>query len=185
MLRIVGGKWRGRKLSVPDGRNVRPTSERARESLFNVLQHRLSGFEGLAVADLFAGTGALGFEALSRGAASLRAVEQATLACTIWRSNCPDLTAAQLIQGDARALPRAKSACDLLLMDPPFSQDFLNPALRSALQQGWIGPQTLIVCELDRSDPVPEVSDLTVTDDRRWGRNRFLFMELNAASATG
>src|SRR5215217_4167690 len=122
-MRIIAGSWRGRALAAPDGRATRPTSDRAREGLFSMLLSRLGSFEGLAVADLFAGSGALGLEALSRGAASCVFVENDAAAIRALRSNIANLRAQS--QCDVRAssvlaLGPAKEPLDLVLLDPPY-----------------------------------------------------------------
>lgn len=127
-MRIIAGKWRGRVLKAPVGKATRPTSDRAREALFSMLQSRLGSFEGLKVCDLFAGTGALGLEALSRGAAHCTFVEQDRAALDALKANIAML--------DADATIRAQSAenfkggpFDLVLIDPPYESGLGHRAL--------------------------------------------------------
>src|SRR5213596_3025759 len=122
-MRIIAGEWRGRSIEAPPGMATRPTADRTREALFSMLASRLGSFEGLAVADLFAGSGALGLEALSRGAASCLFVEQDPAAIRALRANIAALRAQP--QCDVRAssamqLGPAKAALDLILLDPPY-----------------------------------------------------------------
>ena len=122
-MRIISGQWRGRKLAAPPGDATRPTADRTRETLFSMLVSRIGSFEGLAVADLFAGSGALGLEALSRGAASCIFAEQDPAAIRAIRQNIANLHAQQ--QCDVRAgsvlsLGPAKQPLDLILADPPY-----------------------------------------------------------------
>ena len=122
-MRIIAGEWRRRPLQAPPGEATRPTADRARETLFSMLTSRLGGFEGLSVADLFAGSGALGLEALSRGAASCLFVEQDPAAIRALRANIAALRAQQ--RCDVRAtsvlqLGSASRPIDLLLLDPPY-----------------------------------------------------------------
>jgi len=122
-VRIISGQWRGRKLAAPPGDATRPTADRTRETLFSMLVSRIGSFEGLAVADLFAGSGALGLEALSRGAASCIFAEQDPAAIRAIRQNIANLHAQQ--QCDVRAgsvlsLGPAKQPLDLILADPPY-----------------------------------------------------------------
>ena len=106
-MRIIAGRWRGRVLEAPRGRGTRPTADRVRETLFSMLASRLGSFEDLRVADLFAGSGALGFEALSRGAAQASFVENDSKAAAIIRANAEKLGAQiQLLAGSALALPQ-------------------------------------------------------------------------------
>ena len=120
-MRIIAGKWRGRTIEAPPGQTTRPTADRVRETLFSMLASRLISFEELRVADLFAGSGALGFEALSRGAASATFVESDAKAATIIRRNAEKLGAsAQILGNSALALPRSQPF-DLIFADPPYA----------------------------------------------------------------
>ena len=122
-LRIIAGQWRGRKLVAPTGDATRPTADRTRETLFSMLVSRIGAFEGLTVADLFAGSGALGLEALSRGAASCLFVEQDAAALRALRGNIANLHAqpeTDVRAGSVLALGPAKAPLDLILLDPPY-----------------------------------------------------------------
>jgi len=155
-MRIIAGQWRGRPLVAPNGDATRPTADRTRETLFSMLTSRLGSFEGLAVADLFAGSGALGLEALSRGAASCIFVEQDRAALDALRANAarlgldrPDIRAASVL-----ALGSAPRPLDLILMDPPYGTGAGAVALDKLNRQGWIGPATWISVETDRREDV-------------------------------
>ena len=121
-MRIIAGEWRGRPLVAPKGDATRPTADRTREALFSMLASRLGSFEGLAVADLFAGSGALGLEALSRGAASCLFVEQDRAALDALRANIAALrtSAAEVRAGSVMALGPTPQPLDLIMMDPPY-----------------------------------------------------------------
>ena len=122
-MRIIAGEWRGRPLKAPQGDTTRPTADRTRETLFSMLTSRLGSFEGLLVADLFAGSGALGLEALSRGAERAIFVEQDAAALRALRANIAALRAPQRCDVRAMsvmALGPAQKAPDLLLLDPPY-----------------------------------------------------------------
>lgn len=147
-MRIISGKWRGRVLQAPKGQETRPTADRTREALFSMLISRLGTLEDLAVADLFAGSGTLGFEALSRGAATCLFVEQDRAACDAIRANADKLG----IRVDLRAqsvlhLPSVPQPLDLIIMDPPYGTGAGNVALDKLARLGWIGPATLISLE--------------------------------------
>lgn len=148
-MRIVAGEWRGRKLVAPQGQATRPTADRARETLFSMLTSRLGGFTGLHVADLYAGSGALGFEALSRGAASCVFVEQDRDAVAAIRANMAALgtTAAEIRQQSVTGLPRAAAPLDLLFLDPPYGSADLGAVLERLLAQGWIGSGSMVSVE--------------------------------------
>lgn len=173
-LRIIAGQWRGRKLSAPTGDATRPTADRTRETLFSMLVSRIGTFEGLTVADLFAGSGALGLEALSRGAASALFVEQDAAALRALRSNLANLQAQP--QCDVRAssvlaLGPAKAPLDLILLDPPYRSGAGEVALDKLNRLGWIGPATWISLET-AYDEHPAVKGLEAVADRKVGKAR-------------
>lgn len=152
-LRIIGGTWRGRKLHFPDVEGLRPTPDRVRETLFNWLQPVISGAHCL---DLFAGSGALGFEALSRGAASVVMVERDGNAVKQLRENSTLLktTAAQVIQRDALDYlsgGRGDAApFDIVLLDPPYQQGLIDPCC-AALERGdWLKANSSLFIEAER-----------------------------------
>lgn len=148
-MRIIAGEWRGRKLVAPQGQATRPTADRARETLFSMLASRLGGFTGLAVADLFAGSGALGFEALSRGAARCVFVDQDREAVAAILSNAAMLgaTAADIRQQSVSGLARATAPLDLLLLDPPYGTVDLSSVLERLIAQGWIRAGSMVSVE--------------------------------------
>ena len=147
LLRIIGGEWRSRRLTFADAPHLRPTPDRVRETLFNWLQGRIVGAHCL---DLFAGSGALGFEALSRGAKQVVMVEKHTAAANALRQNSQLLpaTGAQLINDDAlRYLQRATERFDIIFLDPPFRQDFLPKVLNLINTRGLLNTDGLIYLE--------------------------------------
>ena len=133
-MRIIAGQWRTRPLMVPPGPGTRPTADRVRETLFSMLVSRLGSFEGLAVLDLFAGSGALALEALSRGAGRAFLVERDRAAREAITVNIAKFGAlAELVGNDATNLPSAKMPCDLVFLDPPYGENLASGALASAL----------------------------------------------------
>ena len=153
-MRIIAGKWRGRPLEAPAGQGTRPTADRVREALFSMLLSRLGSFEDLRVADLFAGSGALGFEALSRGAASATFVENDARAAAIIRRNAGAFGASvQLLGGSALALPSSKPF-DLIFADPPYSARSGSAVVAAVLDAGWLGAGGWMSVETSRDDPV-------------------------------
>jgi 16S rRNA (guanine966-N2)-methyltransferase len=173
-LRIIAGQWRGRKLVAPTGDATRPTADRTRETLFSMLVSRIGAFEGLTVADLFAGSGALGLEALSRGAASCLFVEQDAAALRALRSNIANLHAqpqTDVRAGSVLALGPAKAPLDLILLDPPYGTGAGQVALDKLNRLGWIGPATWISLETAH-DEVPQVKGLEAAADRKVGKAR-------------
>ncbi|MEY2928229.1 MAG: hypothetical protein RL367_2706 [Pseudomonadota bacterium] len=154
-MRIIAGQWRGRTLVAPKGDATRPTADRTREALFSMLTSRLGSFEELRVLDLFAGTGALGLEALSRGAAHACFVEQDRAVATILRSNAekmgivPDIRVQSVL-----ALGPCPQAFDLILMDPPYKSGAAHVALDKLGRLGWFAPSAWISVETDRSENI-------------------------------
>ena len=176
-MRIIAGKWRGRPLVAPKGDITRPTADRTRETLFSMLASRLGSFEGLSIGDLFAGSGALGLEALSRGAASCVFVEQDRAALDALRANAeklglarPDIRATSVM-----ALGQAPAALDLILMDPPYGTGAGAVALDKLNRLGWIGPNSWITIETDRRETV-EVSGFEIETMRDTGKARLHIM---------
>lgn len=155
-MRIVAGQWRGRPLAAPKGDATRPTADRTREALFSMLASRLGSFEGLAAADLFAGLGALGLEALSRGAASCLFVEQDRAALDALRTNVAKLgaTGADIRAQSVLALGPARSTLDLVMMDPPYGTGAGVVALDKLTRLGWIGPGTWVSIETAREEEI-------------------------------
>lgn len=181
-MRIIAGEWRGRKLVAPQGDTTRPTADRTRETLFSMLVSRVGDFEGLAVADLFAGSGALGLEALSRGAASCTFVEQDAAALRALRANIANLRAQA--QCDVRAasvlaLGPAKAPLDLILLDPPYGTGAGGVALDKLVRLGWIGEATWVSLETGH-DEEPKVKTLEPVAERKVGKARITLLRLKA-----
>ncbi len=142
-MRIISGKWRGRSLAVPQGDTTRPTADRTREALFSILTSRLGSFEGLVVADIFAGTGALGFEAMSRGAARAVFVDHDKGAIAAIRKTIATLgieRETELIPTAVSALGKARAECDLLMFDPPYETGGAGALLERLTRLGWAAP---------------------------------------------
>src|ERR687894_2951721 len=152
-MRIVGGRWRGRSLAGPKSDAIRPTSDRLRETLFNILQHSYDDpIEGARVLDLFAGTGAMGLEALSRGAAFALFVDDGAQARGLIRENVETLGlggATRLFRRDATRMGAAapNAPFSLVFCDPPYGKDLAPRALRSCADGGWLSPGALVVVE--------------------------------------
>ena len=157
MMRVISGEWRGRKLLAPRNDATRPTADRTRETLFSMLTSRLGSFEGLVVADLFAGSGALGIEALSRGADQCLFAEQDRDALDALRKNLGTLDAiarADIRAGSVLALGPAKRTYDLLMIDAPYDTGAGSVALDKLNRLGWIGPDSWISIETAHNEDV-------------------------------
>lgn len=154
-MRVIAGRWRGRTLVAPPGLATRPTADRVRGALFSMLASRLGSFEELAVADLFAGSGALGIEALSRGAARALFVEKDRAAVEAIRRNVGGLGAVALadVRGmDVMAVGAVAAPFDLVTMDPPYRSGLVGPVLARLGERGWIAPATLVAVETARGE---------------------------------
>lgn len=177
-MRIIAGEWRSRMLQTPRGDATRPTADRTRETLFSMLASRLGGFEGLAVADLFAGSGALGLEALSRGAETCLFVEQDAAAIRALRANIAALRAQQRCNVRASSvlqLGPAKAPLDLLLLDPPYHTGAGPVALDKLSRLGWIGPASWIALETAHDEPV-QTKSLVIESERKVGKARLTIL---------
>ena len=183
-MRIVGGSQRGRRLVAPPGEAVRPTSDRAREALFNILSHGELAAEGVpfadaAVLDAFAGTGALGLEALSRGAADAVFIEQDREALAILRRNIAALgetARCRVIPGDATRPPRAAAECAVVFLDPPYRSGLAAPALTALAATGWLAPQALVAVELAAREEFAAPPGSHILDERVYGAARLILL---------
>lgn len=174
-MRIIAGRWRGRPIEAPPGLATRPTADRARETLFSMLASRLGTFEDLRVADLFAGSGALGLEALSRGAATATFVEKDSAAAAAIRRNAEKLGASvQVLGGSALALP-CSEPFDLVFADPPYSPGSGTAVVESVIKAGWLGPGGWMGVETSRSDEV-QPGELAIEAVRNVGRARLTLL---------
>ena len=160
-MRIVAGAWRGRRLEAPAGEGTRPTADRVRQALFDRLLHApwagRPAIEGAAVLDAFAGTGALGLEALSRGAAAATFIERDPAALRALRANvaaCGAGGRCRVLATDALR-PPAGPACGLVFLDPPYGLGLVGAGFTALAKAGWIGPAALVVAELGRADDIP------------------------------
>lgn len=175
-MRIIAGQWRGRPLAAPKGDATRPTADRTREALFSMLASRVGSFEDLAVADLFAGSGALGFEALSRGAASCLFVEQDRAALDALRANADKLgVRADIRATSVLALGPAPSPMDLILMDPPYGTGAGSVALDKLARLGWTGPATWISIETAKNEAI-DVAGFEIDAERVHGKAKLTIL---------
>jgi 16S rRNA (guanine966-N2)-methyltransferase len=155
-MRVIAGAWRGRAIDAPPGEATRPTADRVRETLFSMLASRLGSFEGLRVADLFAGSGALGLEALSRGAGFATFVESNGRAAAVIKRNGERFGASERIRvlsGSALSLPPAEPF-DLIFADPPYAAGSGSAAVAAIAGAGWLAPGGWLSVETGRSDDV-------------------------------
>jgi 16S rRNA (guanine966-N2)-methyltransferase len=176
-MRIIAGQWRGRIIDAPPGVSTRPTADRVRETLFSMLASRLGSFEELRVADLFAGSGALGLEALSRGAASATFVEADRVAAGLIRRNVEKLGAAdrvRVIAGSALSLPRS-GPFDLIFADPPYASGSGSAVVHSVMNAGWLARGGWLSVETQRGETV-DPGELALDTARDVGRARLTLL---------
>jgi len=185
-MRIVGGKFKGRAIKAPEGRATRPTADRARESIFNVLAHASWAvpLEGARIIDAFAGSGALGLEAMSRGGAFCLFVETDSAARGCIRDN---IEALQLFGStrihrrsavDLGSKPAGLGApFDLVFMDPPYAYNLVPPALDQLLKGAWITPEALVVAETGADEVAPVTPGWDLLDERLYGAARVSFLK--------
>ena len=183
-MRIVTGSLRGRPIRTPPGEATRPTSDRARQAVFNILEHApwSDGIGGRRALDLFAGSGAMGLEALSRGAQSCLFVEQAEPACAAIRANIEAFRLgerARLLKRDATKLgerPGHEPPFGLAFLDPPYRSGLGERALAAVAEGGWLAPDALVVLERGAAEAPAAVQGFTLLDERRYGAARVAFL---------
>lgn len=180
-MRIIAGVWRGRRLVAPNGESTRPTADRTRETLFNMLTSRLGSIDELSVVDLFAGSGALGIEALSRGAAHCLFVDEDPKAIKAIKANIDALDSrprATIEQGSVMRLGPAKKPTDLFLIDPPYHTGAGSVALDRMLRLGWINDASWIAVETAHNETVA-VKGLVTDAERRVGKAKLTLLRLD------
>ena len=180
-MRIVGGSLRGRPLATPRSDSIRPTSDRAREAVFNVIAHNWpEKLDGARILDLFSGTGALGLEALSRGAAQCLFIEESAEGRGLIRTNIEEFGLqgrAKIFRRDATRLGEVGTIApfDLVFADPPYGKGLAERALQSALAGGWLTADALVVVEEAAASPFQPVGGLTLVERREWGDTSVTF----------
>jgi len=185
-MRIVGGTYRGKKLRAPEGAELRPTSDRTREAVFNILAHGKAAIDldGITVLDLFCGTGAMGLESMSRGAAkgifidisagSLKLARENAAAMGVWR-DC------LMVSLDGAHLPppprAAKAPVDLAFLDPPYGSELVLPALLGLATRGWLKPGALVVVEVSAKEELTPPVGFALLDERTYGAAKVYFLK--------
>lgn len=163
-MRIVAGLWRGRALTAPKGEATRPTADRVRQALFDMLLHApwagRDAVVGATVLDAFAGTGALGLEALSRGAAHAHFLERDRAALAALRANITALKAPATVHAADATKPPPGVPCSLVFLDPPYGQGLIERALPALAQAGWLAPGALLVAETAREEPLALAAEI-------------------------
>ena len=185
-MRIVGGRLKGRTLMAPEGKELRPTADRVREAVFNILAHGVDGFEfdAATVIDVFSGTGALGLEAMSRGCGHGVFIDNDPRAHALVRKNAGPMglgRAVTLLKLDATRLappPRtAKAPATLAFLDPPYDQGLMTPALLGLKDKGWLKVGAVVVCEVAAKEKFDPPREYAVIDERTYGAARVVFLK--------
>ena len=190
-MRIVGGKHRGRTIESPTGAGVRPTSDRARESLFNILEHGRFSADGTSllpgahVLDVFSGTGAFAIEALSRGAADATLIDNDPAAMVLARRNLTTLgesAHATLVQSDATRPPPAPRRHEIVFLDPPYTTGLGAPVLEALAAAGWLAPDAVCIVETGSKERFAPPQGFIALDERRYGRAKLTFLRYEAGA---
>ena len=185
-IRIIGGQHRGKRLPSPPDRSIRPTSERAREALFNILEHTGPDHGGLIgnarFLDLFCGTGAVGLEAFSRGAGEIWLIDRdvTQVHAAVEALGRPENV--HIRRADAAAPGSPPCRFDVVFLDPPYRSGLAGPVLE-ALDRGWLAEDALIVVELAAKETLETPSVLDVEQERRYGAARLVFLRASARDA--
>ncbi len=182
-MKITGGKYRGKTIQAREERTLRPTSSRIRETIFNILRHgRFLGYEefledenpsrveGRKVVDIFCGTGALGIEALSHGAAHITFIDQNPKTLSLARDNVDhigEIKNASFVRSDSTNLPPTTSKADLVFIDPPYNQNLAIPALKSLVKNNWLENGAIIIVEHGKTDDLTHLPDGVIELDHR------------------
>ncbi|MAL78655.1 MAG: 16S rRNA (guanine(966)-N(2))-methyltransferase RsmD [Sneathiella sp.] len=185
-MRIVGGSKRGKKLLLPQDKRIRPTADRTREALFNILAHDSDMRsdhgplpQGARVLDVYAGTGALGLEALSRGAAHVTFMDNHPDSLNIIRANIREmgfLRSSDVLNRTALTPGKPGGPYDLVLMDPPYGEGLALPTLQALQENGWLGQRTVIVMELAKKSAFEAPARFDILKDRHYGAARLIFL---------
>jgi 16S rRNA (guanine966-N2)-methyltransferase len=178
-VRIIAGEFKGRRLRSPAGQAIRPTSDRAREALFNILEHGAPAIHGTRFLDLFCGTGAVGLEAHSRGAQEAVLVDNDNEALRLARANLERIgspASVRLLARDATRLGPAPHPFDLIFLDPPYRSGLAGAALEGLRLDGWLGVDARVMLELAATEDLDLPHGYSLERERRYGSAKFLFL---------
>ena len=178
-MRIISGKFRGRHLDTPQDIHTRPTSDRVRESIFNVLENGLSiKWDGLHVLDLYAGTGALGIEALSRGASFCLFIDQHSQAIDIVKRNASLFSYTTIWQEDATHLKlNPYSPFDVVFLDPPYKKNLVPPTLKNLLSSNYLKNGCCIIIEISNKEEVNLMNSFKILKEKIYGKTKIIFVQ--------
>ena len=186
-MRIIAGAFGGRTIKTVEGPGYRPATAKVRGAVFSMLEARGVTWGAVRVLDLFAGSGSLGFEALSRGALEACFVEKAARPAACLRTNAAsfslDESRCRVVEQDVAAFlrPRALTPYDIIFIDPPYGEGRLVPSIKAVTRGGWLAPQGFLLAEVEthlRLDPTKDAPELTLETDRTYGQTRILLWQL-------
>lgn len=182
-MRIIGGKHRGRTLTSPDSNQIRPTTDRMRETLFNIISHGTGpGFEGAKILDVFAGTGALGLESLSRGADKVTFIENNPRSLRIIAQNITDLKEEKtttIKSIDARKITDEIGSFDYIFMDPPYHMELIAPLLKIIERFSILKERGIIIIECDSKEDIEIPNFLLPVKEKKYGNSKILILKSN------
>ncbi len=181
-MRIIGGQYKGKKLHTPENQSIRPTSDRVRESIFNRIEHNayMPDIQRAIVLDLCCGTGAMGLEAVSRGAAHATFLDSHRESMALTKQNAAHLGVTDrctFVQGDATKLAPASEPATLIFCDPPYASGLEQPILSALVRSGWAGPDSLVVLETDLCTDLAFDASWQ-SDTRKYGKTKVHFLTL-------
>lgn len=183
-MRIIAGTHRSRRLEVPESDDIRPTTDKAREALFSMLTHALGSWDGARVLDACCGSGALGLEAISRGAAFAVFIDSSTQALALARRNAEGLKEqgkCRFIAGSVLTPPPADEPCDILLMDAPYEKGLSEAGLAALTKAGWVNPAALAVIEVARDESFTPPTGWLLQREKEHGPARLLLLQKQPA----
>jgi 16S rRNA (guanine966-N2)-methyltransferase len=185
-MRIISGKHRGRNIVSIESKTVRPTTGKTREAVFSILtsgsflQDGLSILEGATVADLCCGTGALGLEALSRGASMVIFIDNDPAAIDLVKYNLQHFNEAEhakVLRSDATQLPMAHQQCDVVFIDPPYESGLVSGILKSLATRGWLAQNAVIICEVSKKEDITVPEGYEIVNERLYGKTKLVILE--------
>lgn len=186
MLRIIAGKYKGKKLSPILETSIRPTKEIAKEALFSMLEsdkYNISGkklLRGSKVLDIFAGSGALAIEAISRGASKALLIENNAENIEVARKNIrsiDEVSNITILGIDATNLPNSKEKYNLVFIDPPYKENLIQKTLSLLVTKNWLEESAIIVCEMESSETLKEIEGYKILEERKYGKSKFVVLK--------
>ncbi len=181
-MRIIGGMHRGRKLATPTDKNIRPTTDRMRETIFNILTHTSGGLDGARILDVFAGTGAMGLEALSRGAAHCTFFDKDRKALQLVKKNSGLMGNLDKITVRNMSAPRflpSGTAYDIIFLDPPYDLDIMSDTINGLRNNGYLAEKAILIAEYAAENKIRFPDFLTIMKERTYGDARFSILQTN------